>query len=300
MNEIIHSFADYLRHTKRYSEATADSYESDIRDFMTFYGVFSGAEVLPNDLARIGTTGFRAWLADRQRRKMAARSTARAMSAMRSFYKWLNRERRIKNEAIDLIGSPKIPKGIPHALEPAEIETMGETAREIEPEPWLAARDRALLLLIFGSGMRIGEAMSLTVRQAAGHPDTLRITGKGNKERIVPILPAIWQAVEKYLQMRPYRADCLFCSAKGLPMSPRMAQKALERLRAALQLPDYVTPHALRHSFATALLSNGVDLRSIQELLGHASLSTTQIYTKVSNADIMAAYNAAHPKAYKL
>ncbi|MDR1071163.1 MAG: tyrosine recombinase XerC [Rickettsiales bacterium] len=297
MDETVRSFVDYLRHARKYSELTAVSYESDIRDFINFYGVFSGADVLPNDLARIGTLGFRAWMADRQKRKLAARSTARALSAMRSFYRWLGRERMVKNDAIGLICSPKIPKSIPHAIEPGDIKAMDETIREMEPEPWLAARDHALLLLIFGSGIRIGEALSLTDRQTAGHPDTLRMVGKGNKERIVPILPAVWLAVEDYRRRRPYCGERLFLSAKGLPMTPRMAQKMIERLRAALRLPDYITPHALRHSFATALLSGGVDLRSIQELLGHASLSTTQIYTKVSNADIMEAYNSAHPKA---
>jgi integrase/recombinase XerC len=297
MNEIVAEFLEYLRHIKNYSDSTADSYENDIRDFVSFCGKFSGDGLLPNDLARIDALQFRAWLADRQRRKLAARSTARALSAIRSFYKWLGKKRGVKNDAIGLIGTPKIPKSIPHALEPREIKSMGEIMGEMEPEPWMAARNRALLLLIFGSGMRISEALSLTMRQIAGRPDALTITGKGQKERIVPILPAVWQAIDKYLQMRPFNQEYLFCSTKGLPMSPRMAQKMVERLRVMLQLPPYITPHALRHSFATALLSDGADLRSIQELLGHASLSTTQIYTKVSTADIMDAYNSAHPKA---
>lgn len=297
MNEIIADFIEYLVHTKKYSDLTAESYDHDIRDFITFYERFSGADMRPDDLARIDATAFRAWLADRQKRGMAARSTARALSAMRGFMKWANRNRGIKNEAIELISSPKIPKSIPHALDESEIKSMDDLIRQIEPMPWIAARNHALLLLIFGSGMRISEALSLTTRQIAGHPDTITIVGKGAKERIVPILPIVWQAIEKYQNMRPFDMEYLFCSATGLPMSPRMAQKMIEQLRIMLQLPDYITPHALRHSFATALLSDGVDLRSIQELLGHASLSTTQIYTKVSTADIVSAYNKAHPKA---
>ena len=297
MNELILDFLNYLRHTKKYSEHTAVSYELDLRDFADFCESFSGGEIFPNDLASIDTLQFRAWLADRQRRKLAARSTARALSAVRSFYKWLAKNKGIKNDAIELIGSPKIPKSIPHALEAREVKSMDDLINEIEPEPWLAARNRALLLLIFGSGMRISEALGLTARQIVGHPDTITIRGKGSKERIVPILPVVWQAIEKYQQLRPFNSDYLFVGAKGAQMGARMAEKVIEQLRVMLQLPPYITPHALRHSFATALLSEGVDLRSIQELLGHASLSTTQIYTKVSTADIMDAYNAAHPKA---
>jgi integrase/recombinase XerC len=297
MNEIIVDFLGYLQHTKQYSDLTAISYENDLRDFIKFCEKFSGSDLLPNDLAKVDTLQFRAWLADRQKRKMAMRSTARAMSAVRSFYKWLGKEKDIKNDAIGLIGSPKIPKSIPHALESNEIKAMDDMIKEAEPEPWLAARNHALLLLIFGSGMRISEALSLRTRQIVGHPDTITITGKGSKERVVPILPVVWQAIEKYERIRPFDSDYIFCGAKGAQMGSRMAQKVIEQLRVMLQLPEYITPHALRHSFATALLSDGVDLRSIQELLGHASLSTTQIYTKISTADIMSAYNKAHPKA---
>ena len=290
-------FTEYLRHTKKYSELTAESYERDVRDFISFYEKFRGADIFIGDLANVDTLAFRAWLADRQRRKLAARSSARALSAIRTFFRWIHQTQNIKNDSIGLIGTPKIPKSIPHALESGEIKSMDEMIREIEPEPWLAARNHALLFLIFGSGMRISEALGLTTSQVAHQPDTLTIVGKGNKERIIPILPVVWQAISKYQQICPFHQDHLFCSVRGLPMTPRMAQKLIESLRVMLQLPDYITPHALRHSFATALLSDGVDLRSIQELLGHASLSTTQIYTKVSSADIMDAYNKAHPKA---
>jgi len=297
MDELVSSFIEYLLHTKKFSDHTAVSYEADLRDWISFHKEYTNSDMAPGDLAGIDASGFRAWLADRKRRNLASRSTARALSALRSFLGWTAKERGIKNDAIAIIGSPKIPKSIPHALETDEIMSMDDAIGGVEPEPWLAARDRALLLLIFGSGLRISEALSLTDSRVADKRDAIAVYGKGKKERLVPILPAIWQAIEKYQRLRPFATGRLFLSIRGLPMSARMAEKVIERLRLALRLPDYITPHALRHSFATALLSNGVDLRSIQELLGHSSLSTTQIYTKVSAADVMSAYNAAHPKA---
>jgi len=297
MNELISEFLDYLLLRKKYSEKTAEAYRRDLDDFVKFYENFSGQTLYRNDLAKIDAIVFRAWMADRQKRKLAMRSTAQAISALRSFFKFLMRQRGIKNDFIGIIGSPKIPKSIPHALEFDEIKTMDDLIQELDDEPWLAARNHALLLLIFGSGMRISEALGLTDADITGHPDTIKILGKGGKQRIVPILPIVWTAIERYQQLRPFDTGYLFIGEKGAAMGARMAQKVIERLRILLRLPDYITPHALRHSFATALLSNGVDLRTIQELLGHASLSTTQIYTKVSTADIMSAYRAAHPKA---
>lgn len=297
MNEVVTDFINYLSHVKKYSTHTVESYGMDLSDFQKFLENFLNAYVYINDLARIDTIAFRAWLADMQKRKLAPRTRARALSAVRSFYKWIEKEHDVKNDAIALIGTPKIPKGIPHALDAKEIKSMDDMIRELEPEPWIAARNHALLLLIFGSGMRISEALALQRKQAAVRSDVITITGKGNKDRVIPILPIIWDAIEKYIRLCPFNTEYLFASVKGLSMSPRMAQKMIEQLRVMLQLPDYITPHALRHSFATALLSDGVDLRTIQELLGHASLSTTQIYTKVSVSDIMSAYNSAHPKA---
>jgi integrase/recombinase XerC len=174
---------------------------------------------------------------------------------------------------------------------------MDDLIKEIEVEPWLCARDRALLLLIFGSGMRISEALGLSRGQILCAGDSVVVRGKGKKERVVPILPAVRIAIQKYLSLCPFAGEHLFYGVKGGVMGARAAQQMIERLRVMLRLPPYITPHALRHSFATALLSDGVDLRVVQELLGHASLSTTQIYTKVSNADVVAAYNSAHPKA---
>ena len=301
MNEIVGEFIEYLVGTKNYSEHTATAYETDIREFLQFYERFVGGTVGISDMAHADTICFRSYLADRQRRGLAHKSTARALSSLRGFYKYLAKYHNIKNDAIGLISSPKVPRKLSKAIEPADVANMKTAIMETEgDDPWIAARDWALVTLIFGCGLRISEALGLKNSDVSGRPDVLRIVGKGNKERIVPVLPAVYDAIEKYTAVRPFGAaltDELFRSVRGLPMSPRMAEKVIEKLRHYLQLPDYVTPHALRHTFATALLAGGADLRSLQELLGHASLSTTQLYTKVNMAEISNIYMHAHPRA---
>ena len=302
MNDAVTEFIEYLIHTKNYSSHTATAYEGDISDFLKFYQDFLGTPPFPRDLSRADTLCFRSYLANRQRRGLSHKSTARALSSLRGFYKFLARKYDVKNDAIGLISSPKVPRKLSKAIDPIDIEHMHGAIRDIDAaEPWLAARDWALVLLLFGCGLRISEALSLTNSDVRGHPDVLRITGKGNKERLVPVLPAVWGAIDKYINVRPFGNmpnDELFRSVRGLPMTPRMAQKVVENLRHYLQLPDYVTPHALRHTFATALLAGGADLRSLQELLGHSSLSTTQLYTKVNMAEITNIYANAHPRAH--
>ena len=301
MNECVREFIEYLIGTKNYSEHTATAYETDIREFIKFLGNFNGGDVGLGDLARADTICFRAYLADRQRHGLSHKSTARALSSLRGFYKYLSRHHNIKNDAIGLISSPKVPRKLSKAIDPVDVANMKEAIMETEgSEPWVAARDWALVTLIFGCGLRISEALGLKNSDVHGRPDVLRIVGKGNKERIVPVLPAVYDAIEKYVTVRPFgnaSNDELFRSVRGLPMSPRMAEKVVEHIRNYLQLPDYVTPHALRHTFATALLAGGADLRSLQELLGHASLSTTQLYTKVNMAEISNIYMHAHPRA---
>lgn len=301
MEEQVAAFMDYLTQTKNYSVHTATAYETDIRDFIKFYDNFNGCNVTLSDFARADTICFRAWLADRQRRDLAHKSTARALSSLRGFYKFLSKKYDIKNNAIGLISSPKVPRKLSKAIEVSDVEHMHDAIKEIDDaEPWIAARDWALVVLIFGCGLRISEALSLKNSDVRGRPDALRILGKGSKERIVPVLPTVLDAIEKYTKLRPFGStpeEPLFRSVRGLPMSPRMAEKVVEKLRHYLQLPDYVTPHALRHTFATALLAGGADLRSLQELLGHSSLSTTQLYTKVNMSEIMNIYEHAHPRA---
>lgn len=302
MNDTIVDFIDYLTDVKHYSAHTAAAYEIDIRDFVTFFNDYNGAMCVPADLGRADTLCFRAWLASRQRRNLSVKSTARALSSLRGFYRFLNKNNNIKNEAISLISAPRVPRKLSKAIEVSDVSEIHNAIRETENDnPWIAARDWALVVLIFGCGLRISEALSITHADINHHPDCLRIVGKGNKERIVPVLSAVWDAMDKYLALCPFDRDAsspVFRSVRGLPMSPRMAQKVIEHLRNYLQLPDYVTPHALRHTFATALLAGGADLRSLQELLGHSSLSTTQLYTKVNMAEIMSAYENAHPMGH--
>ena len=301
MNEAVVEFIEYLTQTKNYSPHTALAYDTDIRDFLKFYEDFSGSPPFPRDLSRVDTICFRSYLANRQKRGLSHKSTARALSSVRGFYKFLGRQYGVKNDAIGLISAPKVPRKLSKAIDPIDVENMHGAIREIDAhEPWIAARDWALVLLLFGCGLRISEALSLTNQDVHGRPDILRIIGKGKKERLIPVLPAVWDAIGKYIDMRPFGNDAndtLFRSVRGLPMSARMAEKVIEKLRCYLQLPDYVTPHALRHTFATALLSGGADLRSLQELLGHSSLSTTQLYTKVNMAEISNIYNRLMPFA---
>jgi len=302
MNEAIADFITYLTQTKHYSAHTVVGYETDIRGFIRFFENFSGADVGLQNLAAADTICFRAYLADRQRNGLTPKSTARALSAVRAFYKFLGRQHGIKNSAIDLISAPKIPKKLSKAISTDSVANIHDALMQLDADqPWIGARDWALVVLIFGCGLRISEALALRNRDVAARPATLRILGKGNKERLVPVLPWVYDALEKYTALRPFGAggdDALFRSVRGLPMSPRMAQKSIESVRKYLQLPDYVTPHALRHTFATALLADGADLRTLQELLGHSSLSTTKLYTRVNMAEISAIYSAAHPRAH--
>ena len=301
MQEIIDEFTEYIIKTRNYSAHTATAYVADIDDFLRFFAEFKGANVSVGDLSRADTICFRAWLANRQNRGLSFKSTARALSALRGFYKYLAKHHNIKNDAIGLISSPRVPKKLSKAIDASDVADMNGAIHVIDnSEPWIAARDWALVTLLFGCGLRISEALSLRNSDIAGAPESLRIVGKGAKERVVPVLPAVYAAIKKYTELRPFGnapTDELFRSVRGLPMSARMAEKVIEKLRNYLQLPDYVTPHALRHTFATALLADGADLRSLQELLGHSSLSTTQLYTKVNMAEIMDIYEHCHPRA---
>ena len=301
MNDVVAEFAEYLSKTKNYSPHTVAAYESDIADFLDFYTRFAGGTPSLVDMVKIDTIGFRSWLADRARRNLSHKSTARALSSIRGLYKFMDKKHGVKNYAVGLISSPKVPRKLSKAIDTIDVEHMHDAVRAIDDdEPWIAARDWALVMVLFGCGLRISEALSLHNADVAHRPETLRILGKGAKERIVPVLSPVYDAIEKYVALRPFGnapTDELFRSVRGLPMSPRMAQKVVEQLRHYLQLPDFVTPHALRHTFATAMLSGGADLRSLQELLGHSSLSTTQLYTRVNMTEISAIYNNAHPRA---
>jgi integrase/recombinase XerC len=253
-----------------------------------------------DDLARLEPRTLRGFLVSRRQKGVSSRSLARSLSALRSFFRWLEAEEIARNRAASALAVPKVPHSVPKPLTVAKAASVvGNTmAAELD---WVAARDVAVLLLLYGSGLRISEALGLKVKEAPNAlRDVLRVTGKGGKERVVPVLPVTVAALDRYRRLCPYPLDdddALFRGAKGGPLSPRLIQLAMERLRAGLGLPDTATPHALRHSFATHLLSAGADLRQIQELLGHDSLSTTQIYTEVDRERLLTVYDAAHPRA---
>ncbi|MFM9846209.1 MAG: tyrosine recombinase XerC [Hyphomicrobiaceae bacterium] len=299
LREAVAGWLAHLRDGRGYSDATLVAYERDMRQFLGWLrGHLSHTPCL-GDLAHIEAKGFRAFMAARRRSGLESRSLARTMSALRQFFRWLEAEGTVKNRAVLRLALPKVPHGIPKPLtleKAAAVVTDGMEAKL----DWIAARDLAVLLLLYGSGLRVSEALGLK-RQDAPTPerDVLRIHGKGGKERLVPVLPVTQEAIERYMALCPYplKPDTpLFLGAKGGPLSPRIIQLLMEDLRDSLGLPETATPHALRHSFATHLLRAGADLRQIQELLGHASLSTTQIYTEVDRERLLEVYDAAHPR----
>ena len=289
----------YLEHERGSTANTLDAYERDLRQFLVWLKSDLGHAPCLADLARLDAKRFRAFMASRRRSGFAGRSLARTMSALRAFFRWLEAQEIAKYRGVLQVTMPKVPHGIPKPLtvEKAAAVVDGGGAADLD---WVTARDNAVLLLLYGCGLRIYEALSL-IRKDAPLPgrDVLRIVGKGGKERLVPVLPVAQAAVARYLDLRgPLDPDGpLFLGAKGGRLSPRIAQLLMERLRGELGLPATATPHALRHSFATHLLSAGADLRQIQELLGHASLSTTQAYTEVDRARLLAVYDKAHPRA---
>ena len=279
---------------------TLDAYARDLRQFLDFLAVHLGHAPCLGDLHSIEPRTLRAFMAARRKQGTASRSLARQLSALRTFHRYLEREGLITSRAILAAARPKVPHSVPKPLtvEKALAVVEDGAASEID---WIAARDVAVLTLLYGSGLRISEALELTLRDApTAARDVIRITGKGGKERLVPVLGVARGALERYVRLCPYPLEPdepLFRGAKGGPLSPRIVQLAMQRLREELALPDTATPHALRHSFATHLLSSGADLRQIQELLGHASLSTTQVYTEVDRARLIEVYDRAHPRA---
>jgi integrase/recombinase XerC len=289
-----------LRHERGAAEKTLQAYARDVRQFLDFLTNHLRHTPCLADLDRIDAKTVRALLAARRRTGAVSRSLARTLSALRQLFRWLEAQELAENRAVLQIASPKIPHSVPKPLTVDKAAGVVEAGAGAELD-WIQARDTAVLLLLYGAGLRIAEALSITAKEApTGMREVLRIKGKGGKERVVPVLPLVREAVERYVALCPYPLDSdepVFRGAKGGPLSPRIIQLAMERLRASLGLPDTATPHALRHSFATHLLSAGADLRQIQELLGHSSLSTTQAYTEVDRERLLAVYDAAHPRA---
>jgi integrase/recombinase XerC len=299
----IERWLSHLRSQRRYSQKTVEAYARDVRQLLQFLSYHLGRKLSVADLAGLAASDIRAFLSSRRAMGVSGRSLMRTLAGARSFARFLERHRSCSIGAFVAVRSPKSPKSLPKPLD------VSAAKRVVDPElragenraPWILARDAAVLALLYGSGLRISEALSLRRDEvpAPGEGDSVVVTGKGNKTRMVPVLPQVIAAIADYAALCPYPLPAggpLFVGARGGPLSPRVVQLAMQRLRGALGLADTATPHALRHSFATHLLGRGGDLRSIQELLGHASLSTTQIYTAVDTERLIAVYRSTHPR----
>ncbi|MEE8123064.1 MAG: tyrosine recombinase XerC [Alphaproteobacteria bacterium] len=289
----------WLADEKRASFHTLAAYGRDLDGFLRFLAEHLGGPPSLKDLRSLRPADFRSYLARRAAAGLARASTARALSALRSFFGRLDRQGLVRNAALAAVRAPKLPRTVPKPLSVVDARRALDGANDLIPEPWVAKRDAALFTLLYGCGLRLGEALNLD-RKEAPRSDSIVITGKGRKQRMVPVLPLVIAAIEDYLAVCPYRLEPdgpLFVGKQGRRLAAGVVQQRMREIRAALGLPETATPHALRHSFATHLLANGGDLRTIQELLGHASLSTTQRYTEVDAAKLMAVYRGAHPRA---
>ncbi len=300
------AWRDWLKSERRLAVHTLVAYEHDVAAFLGFMTDYLGKPPTLDALGKLKPAEFRAWLAERARQGLARTSTARAFSSVRSFFHFLDKRGLAHNASIGAIQTPKLPHSVPKALSERDMEELLEAPAEQEREAWLDLRDAAVLMLLYGAGLRIGEALALSKGVVEDllktGRDTLSVTGKGNKTRLVPLLPQALEAVGAYRDACPWLAargpgEAFFVGARGGALDPAIVQKRVRDIRRGLGLAETVTPHALRHSFATHLLGAGGDLRTIQELLGHASLSTTQRYTDVDTARLTAVYRAAHPRA---
>jgi integrase/recombinase XerC len=291
----------HLRDERRFAPNSVEAYGRDVEAFLDFLAGHLGGEPTGRTLAELEPRDLRAYLAYRRQgpEGLSDRSISRALAAIRSFFRFLERRHGIENARLSLVRGPKLKRALPRPVSETAARELISEARDAAEQTWVGARDAALVTLLYAAGMRISEALALT---GADRPlgETLRVVGKGHKERVVPVLPAAREAVERYAECCPYALEKdapLFRAIRGGAMTPRMAQAVMQHLRVRLGLPSSATPHALRHAFATHLLANGADLRAIQELLGHESLSTTQGYTNVEAQKILQAYRAAHPRA---
>jgi integrase/recombinase XerC len=294
----------HLMTERRMSGKTVEAYERDARQFLVFIAEHLGGAPNLKELAALTPQDVRAFMAARRADDISGRSLMRGLAGMRSFARFLERNGKGKVGALAAVRAPKVPKTLPKPLHiDAARKVVDADSRAGEArEQWVLQRDAAILALLYGSGLRISEALGLARGgvPAPGKGDAITVTGKGNKQRMVPLLPQVSQAIADYIALCPYDLPAdgpLFIGARGKALSPRIVQLVMERLRGALSLPDSATPHALRHSFATHLLGRGGDLRAIQELLGHASLSTTQIYTAVDTDRLLEVYRSTHPRA---
>jgi len=293
----------HLRAERRLSPKTLEAYARDLRQCLVFLSQHWGEKVTLKRFAALEATDVRAFMAMRRADDIAGRSLMRALAGLRSFGRYLEREGKGRVGALSAIRAPKVAKSLPKPIQMDAAKRFADADERAgeERDPWIWARDAAVMALLYGSGLRISEALGLKRRDVPkpGEGDILIVTGKGNKTRMVPVLQNVLALIADYVAMCPHSLPAngpIFVGARGGPLSPRIIQLTMERLRGALGLPDSATPHALRHSFATHLLSRGGDLRAIQELLGHASLSTTQIYTGIDSERLLQVYKSAHPR----
>lgn len=294
LSKIIDRWIDYLEIQKNYSSHTVNSYLSDLKFFLEY---FSSPDISLSDLKKLEIRDFRNFFSHRAKDNIQKVSIAREESSIRNFFKWMNNNKIMKNTAIFQLSSPKLPKVLPRSVDVETIFDLIDLATENCSEPWIGLRDKAFFTLLYGCGLRISEAISLNVEDLS-NAEFLKVRGKGNKDRYIPILPIVLENINKYKASCPYNLtdkDALFLGAKGERLSPRIIQRKLQKLRTEMNLPANITPHALRHSFATHLLAQGSDLRSIQELLGHSSLNSTQRYTEVNLDKIQKEYKKAFP-----
>ncbi|EJF91517.1 tyrosine recombinase XerC [Bartonella tamiae] len=290
-----------LLHIRRMAQLTVDAYERDTRQFLIFLCQHLGKEPNFDDLNALRVSDFRAYLAFRRNENVSARSLGRGLAGIRSFIAYLTRQGFVNIAAARVVRTPKQAKLLPKPLSIDNARILVERETQPDENPWIGARNAAVLTLLYGCGLRISEALALTPNDLCDpSAKSLYIKGKGGKTRLVPLLPVIHEAIEDYRKLCPFILlpnQPFFRGARGGRLHAAIVQRAVQQLRSSLGLPDTVTPHALRHSFATHLLSRGADLRSIQELLGHASLSTTQIYTDVDTDHLLDVYAKAHPRA---
>jgi len=299
LTDALAKWLDHCRALGGASDNTIKAYQADVLTFASFMTLHHGERSGLGPMAKITVSDMRAWMASQRASGVGARSLARQLSAVKTFYRWLSEREGFEPTAVLSTRSPKFQKKLPRPLAVDAASAMIDTIELQSGDSWIAARDQAVVTLLYGCGLRISEALSLTGADAP-LPAVLRIKGKGGKERIVPVIDAARDAIAVYLRLSPHPLEPsspLFRGARGGALNPRIIQKVMEKARMQLGLPATATPHAMRHSFATHLLTAGGDLRAIQELLGHASLSTTQAYTAVDTAHLMDVYNRTHPKA---
>lgn len=295
--EQIRRWRNWLAAERRFSPHTVDAYARDLSIFFDFLSDYQRNLPTLADLQKMEIRGFRAFLSARADKHIEKTSVAREISSLKNFFKYLARQNVVNNSAVSIVSSPRRPQTLPKALDVGQTLNLLDVSGNFAKKEWQGLRDVAVFTILYGCGLRISEALSLN-RGDIDHNDFLKIKGKGNKERLVPLLPVVVEKIDAYLAACPYdikNGEPLFLGARGERLSPRIVQRTLEKIRAYLGLPDTLTPHALRHSFATHLLAEGTNLRAIQELLGHSSLSTTQRYTDVQIETLQKEYQQAHP-----